>query len=193
MGDEVNEKYMEVISSVGLNTSTRSDAVAETEEGSRFITFGDQEGQGDVLKVITVKDANVNESDPRVLEELDADEMAEESLVTWPATKYCIYRIGPGYVVIKLNAEAEEDGYEFEAEVEENSAELSGDDEPQFPRPFHDILIHGVMGIEGDKKEKESRGVRAEQRFQVRLSELRYHLATSAHRRFWQGKRPRRR
>lgn len=192
--DEINEVYLEVVTSVGMVTSTRTEATAEAADGSRYVTFGDSEA-GDVLKVITVKDANVNTTNPRILEEIEADEMVEESLISWPPTKYCIYRVGPGSVIVKFNAECDtdNDGYEFTAEVEESTTELTDDDEPQFPRNFHDVLIKGVMIIEADKKEKPERLVKFEQRFERRMGDLRYFLATSAHRRFWQGKRPRRR
>jgi len=192
VGDEVNERYMEVVSTTGLTTSTRTDGTTETEEGSRFITFGDDE-DGDVIKVLSVKNANDNEDDPIILEEITAEEMSEETLHSWPPTKWCAYRQGPGFVEVQLNAEAEEDDYEFIADLEQNTAELFGDDEPQFARPFHDILIHGAMSIEADKKEKPTRQNRFEIKFEKRLSELRYHIATSQHRRFWQGSRPRRR
>lgn len=190
--EEVNERYMEVISTVGLNTSAQSDAVSETEEGSRFVTFG-EEDNGSVMKVETVKDRNVNETSPRILQELTAEEMMEESLTTWPPTKWAVYRVGPGFVTIQLNAEAEADDYELEADILEDTAELSGEDEPQFPRPFHDILVHGAMAIEADKKEKSTRQNRFEMKFEKRLSELRYFLATSMGRRMWSGRRPRRR
>lgn len=194
VGDEVNERYLEVLTSVGLITSTRSEGTALSEADSQYVTFGNEEGDEDgVLKVITVQDANVSETNPRILEEVDADEMVEESLISWPPSKWATYRVGPGYVIVKLNALAEEDDYELFAEVEESTVELSEDDEPQFSRNFHDILIHGAMSIEADKKEKATRQNRFEVKFEKRLSELRYHIATSAHRRMWSGRRPRRR
>ncbi len=67
-------------------------------------------------------------------------------------------------------------------------AVLGASDTPTFPEQFHDILVYGAMAIELDKMEKPDRQAAAEARFQGRLSELRFFIATSAYLTIYQGK-----
>lgn len=46
-------------------------------------------------------------------------------------------------------------------------------DEPYLPEDFHDILEHGVMRMEYNKKEKSAQYDRADRRFNMRIAELR--------------------
>lgn len=65
---------------------------------------------------------------------------------------------------------------------------LSGNQAPDFPESFHDILIFGVMADEYRKMEKFQFYQASEADFERRLSDLRMWIAKSAYKDIYQGK-----
>jgi len=192
IGEEVNDVFREVVSSVNLATSVRSTITALTTEDSRYVTFGseDPEDEDRIIKIQAVFLPDDTAPPPwNVLQSVTFDEMRNILPTAWPPTLYAIDRVGATSVRIFLNAEAPDDETELHADVLLASDTMSGTDQPFFPENFHDIIVYGVMAIELDKMEKEDRAQRSWAQYEKRMSELRYFLSIDAYLRIHQGKR----
>ena len=178
VAESVNEKYAEVLSGVGMQTSTRRTVTAQTTIGSRYLTFAS------VMKVYSVFDPN---GTGIPFAELTVDELRNRPVRTDPPQAYAIQTVDATSVTIWLDC-TPATVYSLSADVEFNLALLGASDEPAFPQKFHYMLVHGARGIELDKMEKIDLASKAEAKFQTLLSGLRYHLAISGYKDIHQGK-----
>lgn len=188
VGEEVNDIYREIVSSVSLETSIRSTSTATSVNGSRYVMFGGTgEDDDKVLKLMSVWLPD-QPSPWNVLASATFDELRNTLPITWPPRQYAISRMGPTWVEVFLDAEATDSTSELSADIMERSITMSGDDEPNFTEDFHDVLVYGVLAIELDKMEKTARADKAQKNFERRLSDLRYWVSKDAYLRIHQGK-----
>lgn len=180
IADSVNEKYAEVLTAVGLPTSTRDTVSANTTIGDRFVTFDG------VQRVRAVFDPNG--APGTTLVELTPDEMRNRPpRDTDPPLAYAVTTVDATSVTIWLDC-TPATVYALSADVDADLSSLDADTAPVFPEKFHYMLIHGAAGLELLKMEKEDLADREEAAFQRRLGELRLFLAASAYKDIHQGK-----
>lgn len=179
ISEGVNDRYRQLVSSIGLQTSVRGTVTADTTASNRLLTFEDVE------KLYVVYDDNFS---PTVqLAEISADEMRNMTLLTEPARSYAIWSQDADSVTIQLDS-VPSGVYTYTADAEQIVATMSGVSIPAFPSKFHDILVFGGIAEELYKMEKYQMGDRYEARYQERVSELRLQLAMSAYRTVYQSK-----
>lgn len=181
IGQEVNERYRETASSVGMATTVRGTATAPTIVGNRSLVFT-------CTKIFSVYNAAYDP--PVVLDERTFDTLRNVPAGTDPAQQYAIQLMGASTVTIYLNS-TPATIYTLTADVETNLTDLSGSQVPAFSADFHDILVHGALADELDKMEKYPLSAKQELKFQRRLSDLRLFIAKSAYLDIHQGARSR--
>jgi hypothetical protein len=183
IGRSINQRYRRLSSSIGLQTTARGIVTASTVIGNRSLTFGPTPSP--VEKLYAVYDASV--SPPRVLSEASFDELRNAVVGTDPAHTYAIQVVGASSVTITLNT-VPASIYVLTADARLNLATLSGSQVPAFTESFHDVLVHGAMATELEKMEKIDLAKLQEGHYEMRLAELRFDIAKSAYREFYQGK-----
>jgi hypothetical protein len=184
IGVAINLRYRELASSIGLETSVRSTATANTVPGDPHVTFQAE-------KVFAVIDPTVTPN--RVLREVSLEELQQ----AWPGNptfpqRYAIDRMSAGMVTIALDA-IPTAIQPLTAEVEKTATTLSGADIPNFAESYHDCLIAGALASELESRGDYEKAAAQEERFQRRVSDLRYFIAKSAYTDFYQGKHSARR
>ena len=175
----VNMRYREVCSGVGLSTLDQGPVNATTTIGSRFLTFGPG-----VEKVLAVY--NTAYTPPVFLDEFDYDTLLNQPLSSDPPSAWAVQASTDKTVTVMLNAMAGS-AYVLTASARLNTSTLSGTMVPVIPEDFHDILIFGAKEMELEKMEKYDMATRQAERFEKRLSELRYYVASSAYKDIHQG------
>lgn len=178
-GRAIQRRYKWVLSSLGLDSVVRSTITANTVIGSREVTFSAE-------KLFSVFDAA--ETQPHVLAEVTFDEMRNLSVSTGDLpTTYAIKTMGASTVVITLDQIAES-VHALSADAMVSVSALTATGVPAFAADFHDLLIDGAVATIYETQGKLEPADRHEQRFQTRLSELRFFLAKSAYLDIYQGK-----
>lgn len=167
----LNSRYRRVTSSIGLELSRRTTVSKAATIGVQTITFT---GIEKLMTVYTVSGV-VN----KVLTEITPDEMLQESLINGNPSKYCIARVYPTSVDIKVNC-IPATAFTLYAAAEVTFVTLAGNAIPQFPESFHDILIYGVMADEYRKMEKVQLAQASDADYERRLSDLRMWIAKTA-------------
>lgn len=173
VGAEINSRYKEVSSAIGMAPSRRTTVQISTTLGVQDVIFTGIE------KVLSV----YNPSSGRnvVLDEITPDEMrAITPAETDHITRYCIYRMAATTVTIRLDV-LPQSAITLYADGFETADVLSGTQEPKFAESFHDILVEGVVADELKKMEKRPLANDAEEKFQRRLSDLRMFIAKSGY------------
>ncbi len=183
IGRVVNERYRWLASSIGMETTVRGTATANTVVGNRSLTFGPK--PIGVEKLFAVYDATTTPF--TVLDELSFDEMRNRQVGTDPPQRYAIQLMAATSVTILLDC-TPATIYTLTADVETTLATLSGLNVPAFPESYHDALIYGAMATELEKMEKYDLAKAQEKRFEERASQLRLFIAKSAYLDFYQGK-----
>lgn len=178
IGEEINERYREIMSSCGLSTIAIGTATAATAIGSRNVTFTAE-------KLFTVYNANF--TPPIILAEKSFTELRQGLQGTDPARQFAFQLIGASTVTIYLNSPAATI-YTLTADAEINIVDLSGAQVPAFSASYHDIIMRGVYADELYKMEKYSLSTEQEKKFEKRLAELKYFVNKSAWRDEYQGK-----
>jgi hypothetical protein len=176
---EVNNRYRQVTSSIGLNTTRREELSKAATIGSRFITFTGAEKLENVFRKIGTKN--------KLLDEVSMDEMTDIGPRDEPPTLYAVYSVTPTSVTLWMDC-TPTTTFTLYAIGLGDASTLSGTTSPAFPESFHDILIHGVSADEYRRKEKKELAREAEQTFQNRLSDLRMFIAKSAYLEQYNGK-----
>lgn len=179
IGRSVNDRYRWLCSTVGLQTSMRTTAVASTVVSSQYVTFTSVE------KLYSVYNTTYNP--PQVLSEVTVDELRNMPLGADPPLAYAINTMGATSVTIKLSC-IPATIYVLGADVQSNITTLSGTNVPVFPESYHDILVYGGIATELEKMEKYPLAQVNEAKFQQRLSELRYFISISAYKDIHAGK-----
>lgn len=183
IGDEVNEVYRELVTSMGLETSIRSTTTITTTADSRYVTFGDTGSGGDkVLKLLSVYLPSTVAPPPyNVLTSATFDELRNTIAGSWPPTRYAISKMGPTSVEVFLDAPGPTVAATLHADCLLGSTTMSGTDQPFFTENFHDILVYGVLAIELDKMDKVERSEKAQAQFEKRSGDLRMFIAKDAY------------
>lgn len=181
IGKAVNIRYRRVTSTLGLLSSRRTIQTVAYTIGNRRLTVSSCE------KVISVQDLTSATPQPITLEEIAYAEMIELAPRTDRPTKYAIESI-TGYASVLLTDFNPAAAFSVSVEGEGRATTLSGVLVPVFNESFHDILVFGARADELRKKQQIALARDAENDYEKRLSELRLHLAVSAHRDIVQGK-----
>lgn len=177
IGRSINECYKALCSSIGLQTSARGSATANTAIGSRTVTFGPTPVK--VQKIIDVYDATVAPTVGKFIERSfeylrdsydSGDQSREFAIQLMGATSVTVFLGGTATTVRTLTAD-----------VEINKATLVGTDVPAFAEAFHDILLTYASSIELEKLEKYDAAQQKMKQSKDRTSELRMYIAKSAY------------
>lgn len=184
IGRFINQRYRELASSLGLQTTVRATAQAATIVGNRSLTFLCE-------KLYAVYDASV--TPVRVLTLATFDQLRNGMVATDPAQTYAIQLMGASTVTIFLDS-VPATSYTLTADVEINLTDLSGTQTPAFPADYHDILVRGAMADELERMEKPDLSALQNAKVEKRVAELRLYLVKSAYFDVFQGQtaRPRR-
>lgn len=178
IGRSVNERVKETVTSCGLATSVRGVVTAYTTIGDRYLTFVACE------KLMSV--FNPTAPQPWVLGERTFDTLRNNPLGYDPAQLYAIAKMQPTSVTIFLDC-APASSYALCADAYRSTVTLVGNQEPPFSENFHNAIVYGAMATEYDKMEKEAYANKMEAKYQLRLTELRYFIRTSAYLSIAQG------
>lgn len=181
IGDEVNDRYKRVTSSLGLNVVRRTPAPvqATTSIGISTLTFIGVE------KLYNVIDKSVSPN--HVLTEISIEEMRARPQGNSTLREYSILSMGASTVTIQLDINPQT-AFPLYADGESNALNLSGTMIPAFAESYHDILMHGALADEYKKLEKFQAARDCEKDYETRLSELRYFIRKSASLEIFQGK-----
>jgi hypothetical protein len=179
VGRNLNDRYKWVASSIGMQTTARGTATANTVSGNQSVTFTSVE------KIYSVYNSAF--TPPQVLGEVTVDQLRNMPLGSYPPQQFAIQLMGSTSVTIKLDY-IPTTVYALGADVEAILATLSGSQVPAFSQSFHDILIYGAMATELEKMEKYEFAKKQEGIYQTRLGELRLFIAKSAYKDIHQGK-----
>lgn len=185
IGDEVNERYKWLATSIGFNTVARRVATALTSTTHRYLTFGPGSDILGVQKVLSVFNTAFNP--PMILGEITFDQMRNQVPGTDPAQQYAFAEMGAKAVKIWLGCQPAT-AYVLSADVLASVQTLQGGDEPAFSENYHDILIYGAMAAEYDRLEKVTQASKKEKQFEDRLAELRLFIAKSAYLNIYQNR-----
>jgi hypothetical protein len=183
IGREVNDRYKRVTSSLGIQTARRTTVNSATSIGTATLAFSGVE------KIYNVVDRTATQH--RMLGEVTVDELREIATVSAPvasANFYAVLTTTATTVTILLDI-TPTDVVTLYADGIASAATLSGSTEPSIPQSFHDIFIYGVMADEYRKMMRMDLAKDAEGMYAMRLGELRLHLASSAYKDLYQGKR----
>lgn len=176
---ELNVRYKQVTSSIGLSPTRREELTTTATIGDRLLTFTGAERLDIVFRKVGTKNI--------VLTELTNEEMTELNPRSDPPTKFSVFSIAPQSVTIKVDS-TPETAFTLYAHVVSDASSLTNNDQPAFPESFHDVLIHGVKADEYRRREKPGLAKESEMMFQQRLSDLRMFIAKSTYLDIYRGK-----
>jgi hypothetical protein len=190
IGHELNVRYKQVTSSIGLIPSRRVETSAVfNPDGDASVPFENIEKLDVVYRYsgVTYPDAPDPEQKPILIKEITYDELLTKTVRTDYPTYYCVMSVGPARVTVKFDCVASDFQHVYATGLS-YSTTLTNNDQPAFPESFHDILIHGVKADEYRRKEKMPLARECEMLFIQRLSDLRMFLAKSAYLDNYRGK-----
>lgn len=167
IGREINQRYKWVASAIGLHSTARVIALANTVVGDRHVIFPA------VAKIYSV--FNPSPTPPVRLNELHFDLLRNKSQGSDPPIEYAVQTMGATTVTIFLGC-TPATVYPLQADAEATLPTLTGDAVPSFSEDYHDLLVSGVMANELEKMEKQELAKLQEGRFDRRLDELRLFL-----------------
>jgi len=179
IGRAVNNRYRRLTSSIGLDTTRRTQVSTAASIGIQTITFTGIE------KVLAVIDKSSGKDIP--LTQITPDEMHVQSLSNQPPRHFSINRVYATSVDILVDC-IPATTFTLYADGLITVATLAGNQVPAFPESFHDILIFGAMADEYRKMEKMQLYQICESDYEKRLSDLRMLIAKSAYQDQYQGK-----
>jgi len=185
IGQEVNDRYRRVTSSIGL-TSSRFTSVSVTVDPTEI---------GSTLPDLTIEDINkilkinlILGTGFNVLAEVTPTEISDRPVIDGNPTKYAVKNMGAQSVTITLNAFPSTDTFDLTVEGYQVITDLTDDDIPTFSEDFHDILIFGPMADELRKMEKYAEADKFEEQFEQRVSDLRMFIAKSQYLKIYQAR-----
>lgn len=190
VGKRINERYRQVISAIGLDTSKRTDLQLEVDPAdSDFDDLPLLQIDG-IEKVLRIQLYTGPDSRPILLDELTYDEITGMTLLTGSPRAYAIYRMGSGSVTIRLDSDPPDSVDPFTLLIEglELTDELADDSEPAFSSDYHKLLEEGAKADERKKMEKFEMAAEHEAKFEQRLSDLKMFIAKSSYLDRFQGK-----
>ncbi len=173
---ELNLRYREVASGVGMSKVRRSTATANTAVGNNSLTYTN------IANLLSIYDAVYLK---RPLVEVSVNEIREMDAGgnhTGPPRNYAIVSHDQNSVTVMLYPKPTSISA-LAADVLSLGTDMVDDaDEPAFPEDFHDVLIQGACFDESLKMEKaQALTTSFAQAFKDRKSELRYFYAKRAY------------
>lgn len=178
IGNDVNDCYKEVASSIGIKVVERQVVTATTTINNRYLVFTCE-------KVLSVFNANF--TPPLMMDEDDFEEVRDGLIENDPPTKWAVSTTTATTVTVILGS-IPATQYVLSADAMVNVATLSGTQVPAFAEDYHDILVWGAMEIQYDKLEKVTMAQKFAAKKEKRLAEFRYYLACSAYKAQYAGK-----
>ena len=188
IGRRVNERYRRAASSIGMLTVSRVSTTEATTANDPLIEI-DNGASENIEKIVTVRDA----TNGYVLQELTLDEIRnmDPAAATDGAPRfYAIEHQGASSVFLSLYP-IPTDVRTLTMDALATKATLSGSDVPDFAASFHDVLIFGALADESRKMDKKQSEI-YEQKFEQRLSDLRFFVSKSSYLQQGQGRTRRR-
>jgi hypothetical protein len=176
---ELNMRYKQVTTAIGLIPSRREEFSTLATIGSRLIAFTGAEKLDVVFRKVGTQNV--------ILGEVTNDEMLDLPLRDEPPTAFSIFNVAPTTITIKIDC-TPTTAFTIYAHGLGDATTLSSNDQPAFPESFHDILVHGVKADEYRRKEKDDKAKEAEAMFMNRLSDLKMFIAKSAYLDIYRGK-----
>lgn len=181
IGEEINDRYKRITSSLGINVVRRGTIgpIAIT-LGLTTVVFTGCE------KIVNVQYRGVTPY--KILDEVTIEELrvAQPSSLTLP-TCYAIVDFDATTVTIEMDC-IPQSAFDLYADGFANLSTLSGVQVPAFSESFHDILEHGALADEYTKMDKVAQAREAEAKYERRLSDLRMWIAKSSYANIRQGK-----
>lgn len=168
----INLRCRDVQTTVNLGSVRRGSVDCTTISGESFII------PSGVIKPLTVRLPALN----RVFGERSVDQLRvfdpAEQWVGAPEL-FAIYKTLPDGVELMLMPQPD-GAYDLTMDAVLRGTDMTQDDDvPGFPEDFHDILIYGALADEYDHLEKEDESVKAETKYERRMSQLRYFVQKS--------------
>ncbi len=169
---EINLRYAEVCSGVGLAKTRRAVVTKATVANTAALSFTNTANLFSLYDAVNLK---------RTLEEISLATYREldtaAAQVGYPHS-YAILSHGATSMSLLLYPKPST-VYNLTGDILAIGTDLTADsDEPSFPEDFHDILVQGALQDELLKMEKsQPLALQAERRFEKRLGELRYYYA----------------
>lgn len=180
IGRALNARYRRLTSSIGMETTRRTQVSAVASIGVQTIIFTGIE------KVLAVIDKSSGQDVP--LTQITPDEMHVIALLgTDPPRNFSVNRTGATSVDILVDC-IPTSAFTLYADGYITLNTLAGNQVPAFPESFHDILVYGAMADEYRKMEKMQLYQMCEQDYEKRLSDLRMLIAKSGYLTQFQGK-----
>jgi hypothetical protein len=178
VGESVNQSYLQVLRSIGMNVYSRVEVDVDLEAGTQDQLYDlDDPTLGRLVAIFWKPDATDDNPNPRpvMLDELTFEEMKEVVPTTDRPRKWAKVRVGNNFTQFKIDSTIP-DGATVTIEGEEMPTELEGDMEPQFEGIYHHILVDGAEAEEyGRQRTAEARAAaqKKEMAFDKGLGELR--------------------
>jgi hypothetical protein len=179
IGREVNARYKRIVTSIGLETTSRVTLPATATIGSTVMTFTG------IQKILAVIDRSSGTD--VMLSQVTPDEFHILPVRGEPPRHFAITNITSNSVVIEIDC-VPSTAFTLYVDAIESKATLAGAVSPAFPDSFHDVLIFGAMADEYRKMEKLEFSRDAEASYEQRLSDLRMFIAKSAYLDISQGR-----
>lgn len=179
VGRAINNRYRRLTSSIGLDTTRRTQVSKAATIGNSTITFTGIE------KVLAIIDKSSGVDVP--LTQITPDEMHVVPTRNEPPRNYSINKIYSTSVDIIVDC-VPTTTFTLYADGLASLVTLAGNQEPAFPQSFHDILVFGAMADEYRKMEKMQLYQAAETDYEKRLSDLRMLIAKTSYMDIYQGK-----
>ncbi len=174
VGKRVNEVYREVTTSLGLITSRRVNLAISLDPTDPDTTLPEVEVEGleKIERILT-------EAGNRLVEKT-YDDLTKIPTKSATPRAFAVKRMNPDSVTIVLDG-FPVDPFTLTVEGHVDISDLTDDDEPAFPKSFHDLLEEGAMYMELRKMEKPELAQDAQMRYKEKLSDLRMFIAKSAY------------
>lgn len=179
VGRGINSRYRRLTSSIGLETTRRTQVSTSAQVGNQTMTFTGIE------KVLAVIDKSSGVDVPLV--QITPDEMHVAPLSNQPPRHFSVNRVYATSIDILVDC-IPTSAFTLYADGYITISTLSGNGVPAFPESFHDILIFGAMADEYRKMEKMQLYQLCEADYEKRLSDLRMLIAKSGWQDQYQGK-----
>ncbi len=171
IGRSINRVNKNVTTAIGMVTTRRDDPITvNTTISNRYVTFTCEK----VLAVFRLED-----SQPYYLTEISYDEMRRKTVASGDTPQEFAIAKQSGTTVTILLDYTPATAYAIYADAEEAATTLSGSGVPPFAESFHDVIIEKVVAGELERAKDFAGSDRAEQRYEKRLSDLKYHTNVS--------------
>lgn len=177
IGREINIRYRDVCSSLGLKTSKFGSTTLPSVASTNLLTFT---GLNMITRVVNLTAGSGITATVQELTKVTWDELQELTIPSSNSpTRWAIKTVGSITVIVAFDVAFTSTAVNLRADGFAPMTTLSGSTEPIFPQDFHDILVWGVKADEYMKMEKPALAKYCEAKAAERMSKLRLYLATN--------------